>query len=134
MSRIKGKDTKPEIVVRSLLHKMGYRFRLHGKISKKICSKGILPGKPDIVMVKYRTVVFIHGCFWHMHGCKRSSMPKTNREYWKNKLEKNVERDLENRKKIEKLGYRVVVIWECETKNSEKLADIITERMKFHAL
>ena len=90
MSRIKSSNTKPERLVRSLLHRMGYRFRLHGKISKKAYAKGILPGKPDIVLAKYRTVIFIHGCFWHRHeGCSRATQPKTNIEYWYNKDRKS---------------------------------------------
>lgn len=89
MSRIKGRDTRPELIVRSLLHSMGYRFRLNGKVSRKFHPKGVLPGKPDIVLVKYRTVVFVHGCFWHRHeGCARANIPKSNKKYWLPKLMK----------------------------------------------
>lgn len=118
MSRIKSADTKPELLVRSALHKAGFRFRLHGKVSKKICEKGILPGKPDIVLAKYRLVIFIHGCFWHCHeGCKRSNIPKTNSEYWKNKLSGNKVRDLNIISKLEEMGWRPIIIWECELKS-----------------
>jgi len=115
MSRIGSKDTKPELLVRSELHRNGFRFRLNGKVSRKIYAKGVLPGKPDIVLVKYKTVIFIHGCFWHGHkNCKRSSMPKSNIEYWFSKLKRNKERDADNIIRINNLGWRVIVIWECE--------------------
>lgn len=118
MSRIKSKNTKPELIVRSYLHRMGYRFRLHGKVSKRLYPSGVLPGKPDIVLTKYKTVIFIHGCFWHMHkGCKRASIPKTRTEWWIDKLNKNVERDKRNKKELEKLGWKVIVVWECEIAN-----------------
>lgn len=106
MSRIKGKNTGPEKVVRSLLHRMGYRFRLHVKD---------LPGKPDIVLPRYRTVIFVHGCFWHRHrGCRNCTTPTNNREFWVNKLEGNVERDRLHTRTLKKLGWKVVVVWECE--------------------
>jgi len=108
MSRIKGKDTKPEKAVRSLLHYLGYRFRLQRKD---------LPGKPDIVLPKYRTVVFVHGCFWHSHGCKDSGIPKTNSEFWHEKLAKNKLRDGKNSLKLRELGWSVLVVWECELKD-----------------
>ncbi|WP_432799923.1 very short patch repair endonuclease [Poriferisphaera sp. WC338] len=105
MSRIKSRDTKPEIAVRSALHRMGYRFRLNRKD---------LPGKPDIVLPKYKTVIFVHGCFWHRHeGCKYSYMPKSRIEFWEKKFKRNVERDAEVRKQLEDLGWKVVVVWEC---------------------
>jgi len=130
MSRIKGKNTKPELAVRSLLHKMGYRFRLYGKISKKICKNGILPGKPDIVLAKHKTVIFVHGCFWHMHkGCKNCKIPKTNRDFWKNKLQKNVTRHNKNKRLLEKLGFKVIVIWECETRDLGVTEKIIRENL-----
>ncbi len=132
MSRIKSSNTKPEKLVRSLLHRMGYRFRLHGKISKKAYAKGILPGKPDIVLAKYRTVIFIHGCFWHRHeGCSRATQPKTNIEYWYNKLKKNVTSDFINKKLIEDMGWRVLIIWECEIKDRVRLKDILFQELKF---
>lgn len=128
MSRIKSKDTKPELIVRSLLHKMGYRFRLYGKVSKKLYPSGVLPGKPDIVLAKYKTVIFVHGCFWHMHkGCKRASIQKTRTEWWLNKLNRNIERDNKNKKELEELGWKVIVIWECEviTRKYKKLIPIL---------
>lgn len=113
MSRIRSKDTKPEIQVRSALHNAGFRFRLHRKD---------LPGKPDIVLPKYKTVIFVNGCFWHQHSeCKRSNIPKSNREYWEQKLARNVENDRKNKILLEELGYSVYVIWECEVKDIDKL-------------
>jgi DNA mismatch endonuclease (patch repair protein) len=115
MSRIKGRDTKPELIVRSVLHKMGYRFRLNGKVSKKYHPKGVLPGKPDIVLAKYKTVIFVHGCFWHRHeGCKRSNIPKTNNEYWDKKISNNTHRDEINYVLLTQVGWQVIVLWECE--------------------
>lgn len=113
MSRIKGKDTKPELIVRSLLHSMGYRYRLHQKN---------LPGKPDLVFKKFRTVIFVHGCFWHRHkGCKFAYDPKSRQEFWQRKFTGNEVRDKKNRSALEKLGWKVWVIWECEVNNIEKL-------------
>ena len=118
MSRIKSKNTIPELLVRSTLHKMGYRFRLHGKVSIKAYSTGVLPGKPDIVLAKYRTVIFVHGCFWHHHkNCKRAMVPKTKTEWWMDKFNRNIQRDIMNRGILENLGWRVVIIWECEDMN-----------------
>jgi len=115
MSRIRSKDTKPEIIVRSLLHKMGYRFRLYRKD---------LPGKPDIVLPKYKIVIFVHGCFWHRHkGCKRCTTPTTNQKYWLPKLEHNIAKDKENRKKLKSLGWQSIIVWECEVKNKVKIAE-----------
>jgi DNA mismatch endonuclease (patch repair protein) len=115
MSRIKSKNTNPEMIVRSLLHKMGYRFRLHRKD---------LPGKPDIVLPKYKTVIEVRGCFWHRHkGCKDASTPKSNTEFWQGKFSKNVERDEQNQKELEELGWKVIVVWECECKNTNKLIE-----------
>jgi DNA mismatch endonuclease, patch repair protein len=115
MSRIRSGNTKPEMVVRSLLHRMGYRFRLHRKD---------LPGKPDIVLSKYKTVIFVHGCFWHRHeGCKYAYNPKSRIEFWQKKFKDNVERDNKNKKAIAILGWHIVVIWECETKEPEQLAE-----------
>ena len=119
MSAIKSKNTKPEIAVRRLLHSMGYRFRLHRKD---------LPGSPDIVLPKYKTVIFVHGCFWHRHeNCKYATTPKTREEFWNNKFRSNIERDLEIHEKIKNLNWRSVVIWECETKNMENLRDKIID-------
>ena len=112
MSRIKSRDTKPEIAFRKLIHKAGYRYRLYDKK---------LPGKPDLVLKKYKTVVFIHGCFWHQHeNCRRRSTPKSNSGYWDAKLAGNVMRDTKNVLKLEHDGWHVFVIWECELKDLEK--------------
>ena len=119
MSAIKSKNTKPEINVRKVLHSMGYRFRLHSKD---------LPGSPDIVLPKYKTVIFVHGCFWHRHkDCKYATTPKTRQEFWNKKFTTNIERDLEIHEKIKNLNWRSVVIWECETKNMKNLRDKIID-------
>ena len=111
MSAIKSKNTKPEIAVRKLLYSMGYRFRLHRKD---------LPGSPDIVLPKYKTVIFVHGCFWHRHeNCKYASTPKTRKEFWESKFKANVKRDKEIQEKIKNIGWQSVVIWECEIKNKD---------------
>ena len=113
MSRIKGKDTKPELAVRSLLHCMGYRFRLHRKD---------LPGKPDIVLPKYKTVIFVHGCFWHRHpGCLYAYNPKSRVEFWEKKFARTVERDREVAQSLRKLGWRVLIVWECELREPQRL-------------
>ena len=115
MSRIGSKDTKPEKNVRSLLHRMGYRFRLHRKS---------LPGCPDVVFPKSKKAIFIHGCFWHGHmSCKRAGIPKTRTAYWFNKISANVERDDRNRKAITDLGWQVLVIWQCEVKKLDRLEE-----------
>ena len=122
MSRIMGKDTKPEILVRSYLFSKGLRFRKNDKR---------YPGRPDVVLPKYNTVVFVHGCFWHLHeGCKYASMPKSNVEYWENKLYGNRERDERNRKELEDMGWNVITIWECnlkKDKREETLFDLYTQ-------
>ena len=119
MSAIKSKNTKPEIKVRKVLHSMGYRFRLHSKD---------LPGSPDIVLPKYKTVIFVHGCFWHRHeNCKYASNPKTRQEFWNKKFKENIKRDSEIQDKIKNLDWRSVVIWECETKNIENLREKIID-------
>ncbi len=106
MSRIRAKNTKPELFVRSMLHRMGYRFRIH--------LKG-LPGKPDIVLPKYHTAIFVHGCFWHGHeGCKDFAPPKTRTEWWLNKINGNKKRDTENITQLGRQGWQVIIIWECE--------------------
>ena len=109
MSKIRSKNTAPEILVRKHLHSLGYRFRLHDKK---------LPGKPDIVLKKHRTAIQVRGCFWHQHGCKFSNSPKSNKSYWLPKLEKNKERDKLNDKKIKKMGWKLIVIWECKLRNN----------------
>ncbi len=122
MSRIRGKDTKPELIVSSHLHKMGFRFRLHRKD---------LPGKPDIVLPKYKTVIFVHGCFWHRHkNCKYSYNPKSRKEFWREKFEGNVERDKRNRKKLSSLDWKAVVLWECQITDNAKLQQLIRKSLK----
>ncbi len=124
MSRIRSRNTRPEIIVRKWLWANGYRYRLHRKD---------LPGKPDIVLSKYRTVIFVHGCFWHRHGCRYTTVPSSRKEFWEKKFESNIQRDITNRKNLEKAGWNVLILWECEIKNSEKFKEIILCFMnKFH--
>lgn len=104
MSGIRGKDTKPEMIVRRGLHRLGFRFRLHDKS---------LPGKPDLVFPKYKTVVFVHGCFWHRHDCKYFKWPKTRPNFWRDKILGNVERDQQHIRELEATGWQVLVVWEC---------------------
>ena len=122
MSRISGKDTKPEMIVRKFLHANGFRYRLHVKD---------LPGKPDLVLPKYNSVIFIQGCFWHVHeGCKYFKLPKTNTEFWKEKLYGNKSRDQKQIQELEDLGWNVIVVWECELKPDkleERLIQLIEE-------
>ena len=114
MRAVKSSDTKPEIALRKALFALGYRYRLNVKA---------LPGKPDIVLPKYKTVIFVHGCFWHGHDCKRGSrIPKTNRAYWTEKIARNKIRDAKNIDALSKLGWRVLVIWECEVKDLDPAA------------
>ncbi len=109
MSRIKCKDTAIEVKVRKYLFKEGFRFRKNDKR---------FPGKPDIVLPKYRTVIFVHGCFWHRHtGCKDASTPKTRIEFWKTKFEKNVANDKIHQEKLEQMGWKVIILWECDINN-----------------
>jgi len=112
MSRIKGKDTKPEKIVRSILHKAGFRFRLNRKD---------LPGKPDIVLPKYKSVILVHGCFWHRHPrCKYAYTPKSRVTFWQKKFSENIERDKFVKRELRKMGWKVIVVWECELKNDKK--------------
>ena len=123
MSAIKSKNTKPEIAVRKLLHSMGYRFRLHRKD---------LPGSPDIVLPKYKTVIFVHGCFWHRHeNCKYASTPKTRSEFWESKFEGNIKRDKINQTNLIKLGWKIIIVWECDLKKTQYLKDLF---LKINAL
>ena len=116
MSKIKGKDTAPELLVRNYLHKRGFRFRLHYKD---------LPGKPDVVLKKYKTCIFVNGCFWHQHpGCKRSNVPKSNKDYWVAKLERNIQRQKQSINSLKEMGYKTFILWECEIINPEKLKSI----------
>lgn len=116
MSLIKPRDTSPEIAVRRLLHAAGLRFRLHA---------AALPGKPDIVLSRHRMVVFVHGCLWHWHGCKRSQMPKTNTDFWTRKIARNVERDTEHVVALRRSGWRVETVWGCHV--AEDTEHIIAE-------
>ncbi|MBZ5681468.1 MAG: DNA mismatch endonuclease Vsr [Acidobacteriia bacterium] len=113
MRRIRSKDTKPEMAVRSLVHRLGYRFRLH---------RNDLPGRPDLVFPSSRKLIFVHGCFWHQHKrCTDGRLPKSRKSYWKPKLQANTERDKRHRAKLRSLGWDVLVIWDCETANMAKL-------------
>lgn len=112
MAGIKGKNTKPEILVRKALHARGFRFRLH---------KTELAGKPDLVLSKYKTVVFVHGCFWHAHACRLFKWPKSNPEFWRNKILGNKERDRQNVARLIKDGWRVFVVWECALRGRSEI-------------
>jgi DNA mismatch endonuclease (patch repair protein) len=116
MASIRSKNTKPERVVRSMLRRMGFCFRLH---------RADLPGRPDIVLPKHRKVIFVHGCFWHQHrSCPLASSPGTNIEYWKPKLAGNVQRDMRNRRRLRKLGWASLAVWECQMRDAERLKKI----------
>ena len=118
MKAIKSRHTKPELIVRSIVHKLGFRFRLHS-------SK--LPGKPDIVLPRHKKIILVHGCFWHMHNCKRGSVtPKTNTDYWQNKRFKNVARDVENENYYREHNWSILTVWECEVKNTTTLSEKIS--------
>ena len=107
MGRIGPRDTQPELTVRRIAHRLGFRFRLHAKN---------LPGRPDLVLTRHRTVIFVHGCFWHRHaGCVKTTMPKTRVKFWKAKFDENVSRDARNVAALKTAGWRVITIWECET-------------------
>ena len=112
MGRIRGKDTMPEMFVRRALHAMGYRFRTHVQS---------LPGRPDIVFSRRRTVIFIHGCFWHRHGCSKTYVPKSHEIFWQAKFAANVKRDTRNEKALVEAGWRVLVVWECAVVREESL-------------
>ncbi len=116
MSRIRSRDTKPEILVRSLLHRLGYRFTVNGPRNKH------LPGKPDIVLPKHATAIFVHGCFWHGHaGCPIFRLPKSRTKFWQEKIARNKERDAKNAAALASLGWNVVTLWECEMANLGKI-------------
>ncbi len=122
MSLISGKNTKPEILVRSHLHRMGYRFRVHKKD---------LPGKPDITLSKHKKVIFVHGCFWHGHeDCPRSKRPSTNVKFWNKKIDGNIERDKKNIQHLENLGWKTMTLWTCEIKNIEMMKNKLVSFMK----
>lgn len=113
MASIRGKNTLPELRVRRAAHALGLRFRLHS---------ASLPGRPDLAFPRWKTVIFVHGCFWHRHGCGAGNMPKTNPEYWRQKFERNLARDRKNIRDLHKLGWRVAVIWECQTLDANSLS------------
>lgn len=122
MSRIRAVNTGPERVVRSLLHSLGYRFRLQRRD---------LPGRPDVVLPKHRIVVFVHGCFWHRHArCPFAYTPKTRRRFWLEKFQENVRRDRRVRRQLGRLGWRVIIVWECETRAREVLADRLGKALR----
>lgn len=112
MARIGGKNTAPELIVRHLLHSLGYRYRLH---------RSDLPGTPDIVFPSRRKVIFVNGCFWHSHGCRIGQPPKTRTEFWEPKLERNRLRDLENNVNLRKMGWKTLTLWQCQAKDTPKL-------------
>ncbi len=115
MAKVRSKDTKPELRVRRLLHGMGFRFRLHRRD---------LPGTPDMVLLKYRAAIFVHGCFWHAHpGCSRATKPATRVEFWTEKLGRNAERDARAQRELQAAGWRVLVVWECELRDAEGLEE-----------
>ena len=118
MSRVSGRDTKPERLVRSILHGMGYRFRLHGSD---------LPGRPDIVLPKFRKVIFVHGCFWHGHAdCARAVRPTSNVEFWNTKIDRNIQRDISTQAALASLGWTPLVVWQCELGNLSALKTKLT--------
>lgn len=115
MSRIRSRDTRPEKLVRSILHHMGFRFRLHRKD---------LPGRPDIVLPRHHTIILVHGCYWHRHpGCRFAYTPKTNQDFWKTKFKENTARDSHQTHELTALGWRVLTVWECETKHPDTLSE-----------
>lgn len=120
MRAVKDRDTTPERVTRSVLHRLGYRFRLH---------RAELPGKPDIVLARHRQVIEVRGCFWHGHDCGRCRIPATRREYWIGKIERNRRRDQRTVRQLRRLGWSVLVIWECQTADEEALASRLARRM-----
>ncbi|ADL01344.1 very short patch repair endonuclease [Brevundimonas subvibrioides] len=124
MSRIRGRDTKPELAVRRLVHGLGYRYRLHRKD---------LPGRPDLVFVRRRAVIFVHGCFWHRHpdpACKLVRLPKSRLEFWEPKLASNRERDLAVEQRLNESGWRVLTVWECELRDPEAVATKVRDLLR----
>lgn len=118
MSLVKGKNTKPELFLRKLVHGLGYRYRLHKKD---------LPGKPDLVFKSKQKVIFVHGCFWHLHSCETYNLPKTRKDFWIPKLERNAQRDEQNKQDLKSMGYDILEVWECELKDVEALKSKIIE-------
>lgn len=119
MAAVGSKNTAPELKVRSMLHRLGYRFRLHVRT---------LPGKPDIVLPRHHKVILVHGCFWHGHpGCSRSARPASNNEYWRMKLERNLRRDAQVKEELEALGWNVLVVWQCEARAEARLLGMLLD-------
>lgn len=123
MSKISGKETKPEVLVRKYLFSKGFRYRKNDKR---------FPGKPDVVLPKYKTIIFVHGCFWHNHkGCKASKLPESNRDFWGKKIGDNIKRDRKNRNELKNLGWKVIVAWQCEikvkTKREKRLCRLVKQ-------
>jgi DNA mismatch endonuclease, patch repair protein len=126
MSRIRATDTAPERFVRSMLHRQGYRFTLH---------RNDLPGKPDIVLPKYNTVIFVHGCFWHGHRCaKGKRRPKTNTQYWEAKIVKNKQRDRKAVRELAQAGWKVIIVWECQLAHSDQLLDRLQKSLQMQIM
>lgn len=121
MSRIRSKDTKPELVVRSMLHRLGYRFRLHRKD---------LPGRPDIVLPRHRKIILVQGCFWHGHSCKLASKPKSNQTYWGGKIATNRSRDARNLELLHNLGWTVLELWECDIRKGTGLEEKLVQFLR----
>ncbi|MEE8440945.1 MAG: DNA mismatch endonuclease Vsr [Spirochaetia bacterium] len=121
MSQVRNRNTRPELLVRSLLHRLGFRFRLHRKD---------LPGTPDIVLPRYRVAIFVNGCFWHGHSCNRGHLPKTNTKFWKHKVQANRIRDNANIQELEELGWRTITVWGCQTSSALKLNELASELMR----
>jgi DNA mismatch endonuclease (patch repair protein) len=117
MGRVRHKNTKPEVIVRKLAHRLGYRFRLHRRD---------LPGRPDLVFPKLKKVVFVHGCYWHRHGCRKTTTPKSNSKYWQPKFAENVERDKRAIAELLRLGWDPMVVWECETRDIDALSQSLS--------
>lgn len=120
MSSVRQKDTRPEVTVRSLLHRMGYRFRLHTRT---------LPGSPDIVLPRHRTVIFVDGCFWHGHSCRAGRLPTTRSDFWKEKIQANRARDVRQTAELANLGWRVVRLWTCQLKETDQLALLLKSKI-----
>lgn len=120
MAQVRARDTKPELIVRRLAHSLGYRYRLYGQ----------LPGRPDLVFASRRKVLFVHGCFWHRHkNCRKTTMPAANREFWLAKFKANVRRDRRNVRELERAGWGVIVVWQCETSHRRELADRLRQEL-----
>jgi len=122
MSKIRGKNTTPELVVRKIVHSLGYRYRLHAKN---------IPGKPDLVFIGRKKAIFVHGCFWHGHDCNKGKPPNSNEEYWFPKLEANKIRDRKNIIDLEKMGWKVLIVWQCNLKNIDSLRDQLIKFLNF---